>query len=227
MNERAWESVQRYRPHLFHEDGTNPFAGITTESPHNEGVACSRAQAYALAGAIAAWGHPLLAVEPLICFERLWHMRPENLLAGHLKWSDWRPAERPFHVRIFHAKTQMAAAAEGQAATVPELEARLRALKRVTATVVIAPSTRGSPRRYTMWYARRVVRDARRAAGLLDHLTLDACRHGGMTELGTIGLPEAYIMGLSGHQEPDAARGYDYHADAQLEEALVRRRSFV
>jgi hypothetical protein len=48
-------------------------------------------------------GEPHLAAVPLICFE--WHQRPENVLAGHLTWADYRPAERPNAVRVLHHKT--------------------------------------------------------------------------------------------------------------------------
>jgi hypothetical protein len=49
---------------------------------------------------------------------------------------------------------------------------------------VLTPGERGKPRPYSESYARRVVREARRRAGLPEHVTLTACRHGGMTELG-------------------------------------------
>lgn len=53
--------------------------------------------------AIRAYGHPHLAVVPLVCFE--WLQRPDNILAGYLRWTDYRPSERPAHVRIVHHKT--------------------------------------------------------------------------------------------------------------------------
>lgn len=42
----------------------------------------------------------------------------------------------------------------------------------------------------------------------LPHVTLDACRHGGMTELGDAELAEQGVMALSGHKTPQAARLY-------------------
>ena len=38
--------------------------------------------------------------------------------------------------------------------------------------------------------------DARRKAGLPEHVTLTACRHGGMTELGDASLTEQGVMAL-------------------------------
>ena len=40
------------------------------------------------------------------------------------------------------------------------------------------------------------------------YLTLAACRHGGLTELGDAELTEQGVMALSGHRTPEAARLY-------------------
>jgi hypothetical protein len=56
--------------------------------------------------------------------------------------------------------------------------------------------------------ARKRVRDATRIAKLPDHLTLAACRHGGLTELGDAELTQQGVMALSGHRTPEAARLY-------------------
>ena len=56
----------------------------------------------ALTRALADIGHPALGAAALIAFE--WHQRPENIVAGHLAWTDYRTAERPAAVRIFHHK---------------------------------------------------------------------------------------------------------------------------
>ena len=60
-------------------------------------------KAYALHHALIAAGEPHLTAVPLICFER--HQRPENVLAGHLTWTDCRPGDRPNTVRVQHHKT--------------------------------------------------------------------------------------------------------------------------
>jgi integrase len=67
---------------------------------------------------------------------------------------------------------------------------------------------------YSESYARRVVREARRRAGLPEHVTLTACRHGGMTELGDAEVTEQQVMALSGHRTPEAARVYIAHRSA-------------
>jgi hypothetical protein len=53
-------------------------------------------------------------------------------------------------------------------------------LPRIGLSVVLTPGERGKPRPYSESYARRIVREARRRA-MPEHVTLTACRHGGMT----------------------------------------------
>ena len=90
----------------------------------------------------------------------------------------------------------------------PELEGYLASLSRPAAQVVVTNGSRAAPRAYTASYASRLVRKARRLAGLGEHVTLDACRHGGMTELGDAELAEQGVMALPGHKTPEAARLY-------------------
>ena len=57
--------------------------------------------------------------------------------------------------------------------------------------------------------------------------TLEACRHGGMTELGDAALTEQEIMTLSTHATPAAARLYVKRTEIQEEAAAAKRRDFV
>ena len=82
-------------------------------------------------------------------------------------------------------------------------------------------------RPYSFSYAKRIVREARRAAGLPEHVTMTACRHGGMTELGDAELTEQGVMSLSGHRTPEAARGYVKKTDVQRLAAARKRRAWV
>jgi len=66
----------------------------------------------------------------------------------------------------------------------PELEAYLADLPHLGLPIVLTSGDRGPARPYSMVYAQRRVREARTDAKLPSHVTLDAYRHGGMTELG-------------------------------------------
>jgi hypothetical protein len=78
-----------------------------------------------------------------------------------------------------------------------------------------------------MVYAQRLVREARERAGLGAHVTLDACRHGGMTELGDSGVTEQGGMSLTGHSTPQAFRLYVKRTETQRMIAARQRRAWV
>ncbi len=226
ISKKAWTVVQRTHPHQF--VSSNPFVGLTRFRSTATIQHASRAEAFALSAAIRDYGHPHLAIVPLVCFE--WLQRPENVLAGHLRWSDYRPTERPDHVRIVHHKTgeivwhPLEAAGER---FYPEIEDFLGDLAKIAIPVVTTLGERGAPRPYSFSYAKRIVREARRRAGLAEHITMTACRHGGMTELGDAELTEQGVMSLSGHRTPDAARGYVKKTDTQRLAAARKRRAWV
>jgi hypothetical protein len=232
--ERAWDAVRTlYKAAVPAE---NPFGGIERYSERTrEKAACSRAEAVALADALLELGHPHLAIAPLVCFE--WLQRPENVLDGHLAWTGWRPLDHPKAVHIFHHKTGERVwypLEDDEGPLCPEIEARLAALPRLGLAVVLMPARTddagtevGAPRPYKHRYARRLVDKARARAGLAAHVTLDACRHGGMTELGDSDLSETDEMSLSGHKTPDAKRRYVKATEAQRLRAARRRRAWV
>ena len=223
---KAWTVVQRTHPHQFVL--SNPFVGLTRIRSTATIQHATRTEALALSQAIRDQGHPHLAIVPLVCFE--WLQRPENVLAGYLRWSDYRPPERPNHVKIVHHKTGAVVWHPLEAAGerfYPELEQRLADLDRRALPIVVTSGERGANRPYSFSYAKRIVREARRAAGLPEHVTMTACRHGGMTELGDAELTEQGVMSLSGHRSPDAARGYVKRTDVQRLSAARKRRAWV
>ena len=223
---KAWTVVQRTHPQQFIL--SNPFVGLTRFRSTAAIQHATRAEAFALSAAIRDYGHPHLAIVPLVCFE--WLQRPENVLAGHLNWTDYRPSERPNHVRIVHHKTGEIVwhpLQVGAERFYPETEARLADLERLSIPIVTTPGAKGVTRPYSFSYAKRIVREARRHAGLPEHVTMTACRHGGMTELGDAELTEQGVMSLSGHRSPEAARGYVKRTDVQRLAAARKRRAWV
>ena len=250
---RAWSVVSRAHPGYFlvpvvGQGGKtsslpiNPFAGVErAQYDRDTAVPATREEAYALADALEAKGHPALAVGALICFE--WLQRPEDVRKGRLSWAHYRPAERPDHVMVWHHKTgarvwMPLAHDDGsgvQALFYPEIEQRLARLRRLGTSIVLFMPQRGkrnaagerTPRVYSEPYAQHLVQQARKAAGLPAHITLEACRHGGMTELGDLGLTEQETMSLSGHVTPRAARIYVKRTEAQRITAATKRRAGI
>jgi hypothetical protein len=100
-------------------------------------------------------------------------------------------------------------------------------LPRLGVPIVVTKGARGASRPYALVYAQAKVREAREHAGLGSHMTLDACRHGGMTELGDAELAEQGVMALSGHKTPRAERLYVKRTEHQRVKAAAQRRKFV
>ena len=66
-------------------------------------AAATREHVYAFAWGCIAHGQPGAAAAAVICFE--WFQRPENVLAGYLRWSDYRSEEWAAAIKIEHHKT--------------------------------------------------------------------------------------------------------------------------
>ena len=224
----AWLQVRRLHPAVVPAE--NPFADVTRDYRTEETKPATRAEAYVLANALADLGHPSLGLVALVGFE--WHQRPENVLAGHLQWSHYRPADRPHAVKVVHAKTNELVwlpLEDEEGPLFPEIEEFIgyRKIPRVALPMAATPGLKGKPRPYSFFYARDLVRRARRAAKLPEHVTLAACRHGGMTELGDAEITEQGVMSLSGHRSPKSARLYIKRTEIQRATAARRRRAWV
>ena len=223
---RAWDVVSRRYQDVF-PDG-NPFVGLERIRTTGTVTPATRAEAYALAEALRDRDHASLGAAALICFE--WLQRPENVLAGWITWPDYRPPARPNHVRIRHHKTGEMVwhpLEEDGERFYPEIEEYLATVPRLGVPIVLMPNERGEPKPYSQVHPRRLIRKARKEAGLPDHVTLAACRHGGMTELGDAELTESQVMSLSAHRTPAAARLYVKRTETQRIAATKRRRAWV
>lgn len=219
----------------------NPFADVERVVGDDTATPATRVESLALSKALVELGHPQLALVPLIAFE--WQQRPTNIIAGHITWSDYRPTEKPDQVRVFHHKTgervwrHLEDIVEGgnRMRFYPELEEMLAASPRLGVPIVMfrpqrAPKGRDGlrvPKVYSYTYAEHLVQRARALAKLPTHVTMEACRHGGMTELGDAELTESEVMALSGHKTPQAARLYIKKTERQRLSAARKRRAHV
>jgi hypothetical protein len=223
---RAWDVVQRL--YLDTVPEKNPFKGIVRERRTMAKKHATLAEVQSLADALERNAHPALAVAALICF--WWLQRPENVLGGHITWKDYRPADHPGHVRIFHHKTDEPVwlpLSDEAGPFYPDLEARIARLRRLGTPMVLNENERGSDRGYSLSYARRRVREARRSAGLPEHITLDACRHGGLTALGDAGATAFEIRAMSAHKTLSSVQGYVKPTDTQMLSGSRKRRALT
>ena len=93
---------------------------------------------------------------------------------------------------------------------------------------LMRPVRKHAPARpFLLRTARNRVREAARKAGLPEDLTLAACRHDGLTELGDAELTEQGVMALSGQRTPEAARLYVKRTETQRAATARKRRAWV
>jgi hypothetical protein len=76
------------------------------------------------------------------------------------------------------------------------------------------------PKPYAMPSVQHIVQRLRKVAGLPSTFTLDACRHGGMTELEEAELTDGQGRALSAHK----SRAYEAYAKRTMERALAATR---
>jgi len=224
----AWRVVHRLYPELFAIAVPSPWQGVTKKRRTlATKPAATREQVYAFAwGAIEA-GYPEPAAAAVICFE--WLQRPENVVGGYLTWQDYRPADFPHALRIVHHKTgaliwhplEETAPGEAPIRFYPEAEAVLARLPRRGVSMILQSRRDGTSPPFSIMAMDKRVRKLRLALGLPATFTLDACRHGGMTELEAAGLTDGQGRALSGHRTQRAYQGY---AKRTLERALPATR---
>lgn len=223
---RAWSVMRRLHPTVVPAE--NPWRGLERVSKKETKPAATREEAYALATALKEIGEPHLGAAALICFE--WHQRPEHVRRGDITWADYRPPQRPDAVFVRHPKTGEKGwlpLSDAQGELYPEITAYLADLPKLGLPIVLTKGERGPARPYSDEYAQRRVREARERARLGSHVTLDSCRHGGMTELGDAGATEAETMASSMHKTPNAARLYVKRTEQQRSSAARKRRRLV
>jgi integrase len=214
---RAWRVVHRLYPGEFNRDVPNPWIGVTMQRRvKSKKPAVTRDQVYSFAWGAIGRGRPEAAAAAVICYE--WLQRPENVLAGLLRWPDYRSKEWPNAIKILHHKTGATVwhpldETSGGVTVLfyEEAEAALARLPRRGVPMILheVKSANGIAfKPYNFKTFERIVRQLRESIGLPPHFTLDACRHGGMTELEEAALTEGQGRALSGHKTAQAYRGY-------------------
>ena len=140
------------------------------------------------------------------------------------------PALRPFDWAVARMKgepTQIFDAATRVMKPWPRYMAEKRMPAWRITEAFIARVPRLAPRLYSLERARHLIQKARAEAGLPKHMTLAACDHGGMTELGDAGLTEPQIMSWCAQETPAPARVYVKRTELQRVTAARKRRQFV
>jgi hypothetical protein len=211
---KAWRVVHRLYPHEFDRQVPNPWYGVTLKSRIKaKKPAVTRDEVYAFARGCVERGKPEVAAAAVICFE--WLQRPENVLAGHISWSDYRNQQWPNAIRIFHHKTgqlvwhPLEEVSDGTVVRFYEdAEAILAKLPRRGVPLILRQVREGIAKTFSFSGMEKIVQKMRRELKLPTHFTLDACRHGGMTELEEAELTEGQGRALSAHKSQESYKGY-------------------
>ena len=86
---RAWRVVHRLYPDQFDRAIPNPWDGVTKDPRAKKAkAAVNRELVYRFAWGCIEHGQPEAGAAAVICFE--WLQRPENVLGGYLRWTDYR-----------------------------------------------------------------------------------------------------------------------------------------
>jgi hypothetical protein len=205
-------------PDEFDRDVPNPWDGVTIKRRTKaKKPAVTRADVYRFAYGAIEHGRPEAAAAAVICFE--WLQRPENVLAGLLRWPDYRGKEWPNAIKILHHKTGATVwhplddiVDDVTVQFYPEAEAIITKLpRRGVAMILREVRTRNGVvfNHYSYSGFEKIIQQLRKMIeGVPSYFTLDACRHGGMTELEEAALTEGQGRALSGHKTVQAYRGY-------------------
>ncbi len=223
----AWRVVHRLHPECFDRAVPNPWDGVTKQRrTMATKPAATREQVYQFAWAAIAAGRPEPAAAAVICFEFL--QRPENVLAGYLAWPDYRGQGAPNAIKVNHHKTGGVVwhpleetTDEGTIQFYSDAEAVLAHLPRRGVSMILKARRDGTTEPYTAMQMGKIVRKLRDRSGLPKSFTLDACRHGGMTELEEAELTDGQGRALSGHR---TQRAYEGYAKRTLKRALPATR---
>jgi hypothetical protein len=224
---RAWRVVHRLYPSHFDRDVPNPWDGVTKRRRTKaKKAAVTRDQVYTFAWGSIEHGQPEAAAAAVICFE--WLQRPENVLAGYLRWTDYRNKDWPSAIKIEHHKTGAVVwhPLEDHTETAvvkfyEEAEAVLAHLPRRGVPMILREVKEGITKPFSFSGIHKIVHTMRDKLGLPSTFTLDACRHGGMTELEEAELTDGQGRALSAHKSQQAYEGY---AKRTVERALSATR---
>lgn len=224
----AWKRMIPLYPGVFRER-ENPWDGVTKRRREKQvKAAVTREEVYRFAEGALVLGRPQCAAAAVLCFE--WLMRPRNVSAGLATWSDYRGQIDPDGIRIRHKKNRQTRihplefVPEDDALPIllyAEAEAILGKVPHWGLSIVAKPD--GTVYGET---SSRLTQLVAQTAGKLEMsgFTLDACRHGGMTELEEAALTDGQGRALSAHQTRSAYAGYAKETKERMLAATLKRR---
>jgi hypothetical protein len=221
----AWRIALKAHPTVV--PSVNPFSELEIEYEPRKNRAATLPELETFVAAADADGSSSLGTAAMLAF--YWMPREEDIFLRQ-SWSDYRPADKPDHVLIWHHKNR-----KSEKVPVPlldtdgtplwsEMVARLEQTPRTGTLIVMRDGL--DPRkkihmpwatggRNSMRYVQAEVRRICRAAGLPDDITFTSFRHGGHTDGGDAELTDAQMRALGGHKTPTAMLRYVKETEKQ------------
>jgi hypothetical protein len=159
------------------------------------------------------------------------------VIAGHVKWTGYRTGPKPT-IRIEHHKTGAVidhpleeVLPDGSVVKFyEEAEGVLAKLTRRGVPLILREvkvgkrdEGRTASKPYSFSGMQKIVQRMRKDSGLPVEFTLDACRHGGMTELEEAELTEGQGRALSAHRTKESYAGYAKRTEARMLSATRKR----
>jgi hypothetical protein len=225
---KAWRVIHRLYPHEFDTAVPNPWVGVTLKSRVKlTKPAVTRDQVYRFALGCIEHGQPECAAVAVICFE--WLQRPENVIDGHISWSGYRNVQPS--IRVCHHKTGEVVdhpleeiLADGSITKFyADAEEVLSHLPRRGIPMVLRDIGGGNFKSFSISGMEKIVQRMRKKLGLSDTFTLDACRHGGITELEEAELTDGQGRALSTHRTQDTYVRYAKRTAPRILSATRKR----
>jgi len=227
---KAWRVVHRLFPDEFDREVPNPWTGVTMKTRAKaKKLAVTREDVYTFAWGAIEHGYVEAAATAVICFE--WLQRPENVVAGYMKWSDYRAPAAPSIIRVAHHKTNTIAphpleemTEDGLIQFYPEAEEILAKLPKLGVSMILRDLGDGKAKLWRYSSLNHVVTRLRsKIEGVPSYFTLDACRHGGMTELEEAELTDGQGRALSTHKTQKSYEGYAKRTAKRMLSATRKR----
>jgi hypothetical protein len=220
---KAWRVVHRLYPDEFPKDVFNPWLGVTMKTRVKKTKsAATRDEVYTFAHGCIKFGEVEAAAVAVICFE--WLQRPENVVAGHIKWTGYRNGKPT--IRVEHHKTGATVDHPLEADGVKfyaDAEEVLAKLPRRGIPMILREVEEGKSKPFAFSTMQHIVQRMRKKLSLPSTFTFDACRHGGMTELEEAELTEGQGRALSAHRTQQSYAGYAKRTENRMLSATRKR----
>lgn len=224
--QRAWNVAHRSHPTIV--SAANPFAkmGLTYKAKPTRPV--THDELLRFVNAADDGGEASIGTAAMIAF--FWLQREVDILT-RLSWSNYRPADAPEIVRIFHHKTRelidIPLFDHDGSHLWPEITERLDATKRQGTLIVMRDQPDRRRKVHLPWkedYFRHRVAAIRAVAGIDPEAKFMGLRHGGNTEGADAELTDAQLRALSGHRTANMTVIYARETMKQRREGARKRR---